>query len=246
MAWAALLEQGDPSLALANTVEVQSLSGRTIGLIVLPSHPLRMAWHVAYDNLVFHAAFEQSVVPKQIREEFQGIDGAMFPAFLPGLKDGSTFVFADTLGFHALGMVPDDDKEPKASLAILTRTLGESEVGDTAPTAGKQSPTVLETSSSNTLSVTIRPTCFMFTPFDRVTDSRWRALLAVLGTAIRRTRKRKAWSRMVIARRRRSFWSFIRRTHSVVCQTFHSRSAREATPGCRVCWILATNGCWSH
>lgn len=143
LAWAALLEQGDPSLALANTVEVQSLSGRTIGLIVLPSHPLRMAWHVAYDNLVFHAAFEQSVVPKQIREEFQGIDGAMFPAFLPGLKDGSTFVFADTLGFHALGMVPDDDKEPKASLAILTRTLGESEVGDTAPTAGKQSPTVL-------------------------------------------------------------------------------------------------------
>ena len=40
LAWAALLDEGDPSLALANTVEVQSLSGRTIGLIVLPSHPL--------------------------------------------------------------------------------------------------------------------------------------------------------------------------------------------------------------
>jgi DNA phosphorothioation-dependent restriction protein DptH len=54
LAWAALLEEGDPSLALANTVEIQTLSGRTIGLIVLPSHPLRVAWHVAYDNLVLH------------------------------------------------------------------------------------------------------------------------------------------------------------------------------------------------
>ena len=42
-AWTMLLGNGDPSLALANTVEVQSLSGRTIGLIVLPAHPLRVA-----------------------------------------------------------------------------------------------------------------------------------------------------------------------------------------------------------
>jgi hypothetical protein len=59
LAWAALLEEGDPSLALANTVEIQSLSGRTIGLIVMPGHPMRVAWHVAYDNLVLHSAFEQ-------------------------------------------------------------------------------------------------------------------------------------------------------------------------------------------
>src|SRR5262249_52966428 len=63
LAWAALLEQGDPGLALANTVEIQSLAGRTIGLIVLPSHPIRVAWHVAYDNLVFHTAFEQGAPP---------------------------------------------------------------------------------------------------------------------------------------------------------------------------------------
>jgi hypothetical protein len=52
LAWAALLETGEGALALTNTVEVQSLSGRTIGLIVLPAHPLRVAWHTAYDNLV--------------------------------------------------------------------------------------------------------------------------------------------------------------------------------------------------
>ncbi|HYR75731.1 MAG TPA: hypothetical protein VEM96_07785 [Pyrinomonadaceae bacterium] len=143
LAWTALLDEGDPSLALANTVEVQSLSGRTIGLIVLPSHPLRVAWLVAYDNLVLYAAFEQHMSPKDVRDELSVLDGAMFPAFLPGIDIGSSFVFADTLGFHAVGMVPDYDKEPKAAVAILARALGESETADTVPTVGKQSATVL-------------------------------------------------------------------------------------------------------
>ena len=143
LAWAALLEEGDPCLALANTVEVQSLSGQTIGLIVLPGHPLRVAWQVAYDNLVLHAKFDQERSPKEIREELSSLDGAMFPALLPGLQPGRSFVFADTLGFHAVGMVRDDDKEPKAALAILSRAMGESEVADAAPTVGKQSATAL-------------------------------------------------------------------------------------------------------
>jgi DNA polymerase III delta prime subunit len=143
LAWTALLDEGDPSLALANTVEVQSLSGRTIGLIVLPSHPLRVAWLAAYDNLVLHAAFGQSMSPKDVRDEFSALNGAMFPAFLPGLDTGRSFVFADTLGFHAVGMVPDSDKEPKAAVAMLARALGESETADTVPTVGKQSATVL-------------------------------------------------------------------------------------------------------
>ena len=112
-------------------------------MIVLPSHPLRVAWHVGYDNLVLHAAFEQGVAPKDIRDEFSVLDGAMFPAFLPGLDDGGSFVFADTLGFHAVGMVPTHDKEPKAAVAILARALGESETADTAPTVGMQSAQVL-------------------------------------------------------------------------------------------------------
>ncbi len=143
LAWTALLDEADPSLALANTVEVQSLSGRTIGLIVLPNHALRVAWLVGYDNLVLHAAFDLSKRPRDIVEEFAVLDGAMFPAFLPGLEQGHSFVFADTLGFHVVGMVPDSDKEPKAALAILARALGESETADAAPTIGAQSATVL-------------------------------------------------------------------------------------------------------
>jgi len=143
LAWAALLEEGDPELCLANTVEVQSLSGRTIGLVVLPSHPVRVAWLTAYDNLVIHTAFDQKQKPTDIRKELSVLDGAMFPAFLPGLECGTSLVYADTLGFHAVGMVPDTDKEPKAAIAILARALGESEAADTAPTIGKHSATIL-------------------------------------------------------------------------------------------------------
>lgn len=142
LAWATTFEAANPILVLVNTVEIQSLSGRTIGLIVLPSHPLRVAWHVAYDNLVLHTRFEEDATPKQTREELGLLDGAMFPAFLPGLS-GGTFVFADTLGFHAVGMVPDSDREPKAAIAIIARALGESESADSAPTVGRQSAQVL-------------------------------------------------------------------------------------------------------
>jgi DNA phosphorothioation-dependent restriction protein DptH len=143
LAWAALLDDGDPTLALAHTIEVQTLSGKTIGLIVLPSHPLRVAWHVAYDNLMLHSVFSQRATPKDVRSEFAFLDGAMFPAFLPGIEEGSTFVFADMLGFHTVGMVPDQDKEPKAAVAILARAIGESDTADTTPTVGRQSTQVL-------------------------------------------------------------------------------------------------------
>ena len=70
------------------------------------------------------------------------LDGAMFPAFLPN-PGGGAFVFADTLGFHAVGMAPDRDPEPKAALAVLARALGESESEDATPTVGTQSAVVI-------------------------------------------------------------------------------------------------------
>lgn len=138
LAWAASLESSNPLLSLCNTVEVRSLSGKVIGLIVLPMHPLRIAWHAAYDNLVLHAASEQEQKAKDVRNELKCLDGAMFPAFLPH-PEGNAFVFADTLGFHAVGMVPDTDKEPKAAMAILARALGDDAVQENAPTVGGQS-----------------------------------------------------------------------------------------------------------
>ena len=142
LAWAPLMERGDPELALVNTVEVQSLSGKTIGLIVLPAHPLRVAWHAAYDNLVLHTAFVQSAKPHDIRRELAGLDGAMFPVVLPN-PDGGAYVFSDMLGFHAVAMVPDADREPKAAVTMLARALGDTDAVDAAPTVGGQSAAVL-------------------------------------------------------------------------------------------------------
>ncbi len=143
LAWAAALESGNPTLPLANTIEVQSLSGRTYGLIVLPSHPLRIAWHVAYDNLVLHSRFNQELKVKEVIDTLKFLDGAMFPAYLPGLEKNTTFVFADNLGFHTVGMVLDSDKEPKAAIAILARALGDPDSAESAPTVGRQSAQIL-------------------------------------------------------------------------------------------------------
>lgn len=144
-AWSAILEAGAPLLALAHTVEVQSQSGELIGLIVMPSHPIRLAWHAAYDNLVLHSRYDEKLKPANIRREMAALDGAAFPAFLPGLSAGSSFVFADTLGFHAVGMVTDTDAEPKATLAILHRALvtREDEGSSGTPTVGRHSVKIL-------------------------------------------------------------------------------------------------------
>ncbi|HOL96388.1 MAG TPA: hypothetical protein PLH79_18735, partial [bacterium] len=143
IAWAVVLETPSPFAALAHTVEVQSLSGKTLGLIVLPTHPLRVAWHAAYDNLVLQARYQQEMKAVKIREELKLLDGSMYPAFLPGLEHNNSFVFADTLGFHAVAMVPDHAKEPKAVVAAMAKALGEGESAESAPTVGRQTAEIL-------------------------------------------------------------------------------------------------------
>ncbi|WP_145095303.1 ATP-binding protein [Rosistilla carotiformis] len=123
-AWLAIFDQAPPQAALTDTVEVQSLSGKTIGLIVLPSHPLRVAWHVGYDQLMRHLRFDVGMAPTRVREAVANLQAAHFPSILPGLKEGENFVYADTLAFFATAMVSDQDPEPKSAVAMLMRSLG--------------------------------------------------------------------------------------------------------------------------
>ena len=126
-AWLSVLDTAPPEVALTDTVEVQSLSGETIGLIVLPSHPTRIAWHVAYDQLLRHLRFNSELSPTRIREAVAGLQAAHFPSILPGLVAGENFVYADTLSFFATAMVRDQDPEPKSAVAMLMRSLGQNE-----------------------------------------------------------------------------------------------------------------------
>ena len=134
-AWADALESNNPQLALANTIEVQSLSGKTLGLIVLPSHPLRVAWHQAYDELARHAKYSEGLKAVEVVKMLKVLDGSYMPAFLPGLAENSSFVFGDTLGFYAVAMLRHDEKEPQAIIAQMARCLSSARE-DVAPSVG--------------------------------------------------------------------------------------------------------------
>lgn len=146
-AWETALLKAPPNWTLANTVEIQNLSGKTVGLIVLPTHPLRVAWHAAYDNLVLHARYGgtdgKSSKAAEVVKEMTVLDGALFPAFLPGLEQGETFIFGEMFGFHAVGMIPSDDSEPKAALAVLARALENSKSDETSIGAERYNSVVL-------------------------------------------------------------------------------------------------------
>jgi DNA phosphorothioation-dependent restriction protein DptH len=123
-AWTAALEAGSPQLALHGCVEVRSLSGRPVGLIVTPLHPLRVAWHGLYDQVAAHARYEEGLRPPAVQKMAKGLDSAQVPAVLPGVGEIRGYVFADVLGFHAVAMTLDGELEPKAAVAVLSACLG--------------------------------------------------------------------------------------------------------------------------
>ncbi|HEV7301654.1 MAG TPA: hypothetical protein VGN72_19990 [Tepidisphaeraceae bacterium] len=141
-AWSAALDKARPEASLSHTVEVQSLSGRTIGLVVLPTHPLRVSWHMAYDQLARHARYESNTPAADVRDVLATLDSAHFPSLLPGLAPGYSFVFGDTLGFHAVAMVRDDDNEPKAAISQIAACLAKDQP-ELAPSVGAQAAEVL-------------------------------------------------------------------------------------------------------
>ena len=128
-------QQGAPELTLINTLEVVSVAGRTLGLVVLPIHPLRVAWQQSFDLLVVYHRYEEGLPAAKLEHLLERITGAHYPSFLPGIVPGAAFVFADTLGFHAVALVRTDDPEPKATVALLGRLMGGDE--STAPSVGK-------------------------------------------------------------------------------------------------------------
>ena len=130
-----------PELTLIHTLEVVSLAGRCLGLIVLPTHPLRVAWQQSFDLLVEHHRYTEDLAAPKIKHLLETVTGAHHPAFLPGLNPGETFVFADTLGFHAIALTPISDPEPKATVALLARLIGDCD--NAAPTVGKSAALAL-------------------------------------------------------------------------------------------------------
>jgi hypothetical protein len=130
----------------SHTLEVVGVNGRRIGLIVLPTHPLRVAWQQAFDMLVYRHRYEEGAPPAKVAKLLGSLIGAHYPAMLPGFDQGEAFVFADSLGFHAVAMTATDDPEPKSTVALLSRLLA---AGDSkgeelmAPSVGKSAAELL-------------------------------------------------------------------------------------------------------
>ena len=139
-AWTAAVAEMQEA-ALHGTIEVQSLSGRILGLVVTPLHPLRLAWHALYDQVAAHARYEQGLSHTATAQALQAIDGAHVPAMLPGADGVRGFLFGDTLGFHAVAMTPDGDREPKAAVALMAAALGGGDA--VSPAIGTGSTSVL-------------------------------------------------------------------------------------------------------
>lgn len=133
-AWISILDDiKEPELCLAHTLEVQHQSGGTIGIIVLPLHPIRVAWHQAYDELAYHARYNENLTPKRVIEALETLDGSYFPMFLPGLNLGESFIFGDTLAFYSAAMIRATEREPQAAIALMARCFGSID-SDIAPT----------------------------------------------------------------------------------------------------------------
>ena len=127
-------ERQEPECALVQTLEVLSITGRSMGLIVLPTHPLRVAWQQGFDLLVRHHRYREKLPAKSIQDTLSTIAGTYCPPFLPGVKRGEVFVFADSLGFHAAALLPPDDPEPKSTVALMVRMLSDDD--SSAPSVG--------------------------------------------------------------------------------------------------------------
>ena len=106
------------------------------------STPLRFAWHGVYDQLAAHARYEQGLAPAAVQKSMKALDSAHFPAALPGIPPGPGFVFADTIGFHAVAMTLDGEPEPKAAVSLMSACLGGG-VQAVAPSIGTESAAVL-------------------------------------------------------------------------------------------------------
>jgi DNA phosphorothioation-dependent restriction protein DptH len=129
-----------------HTLEVVGVNGQRIGLLVLPTHPLRVAWQQGFDMLVWRHRYEEAAPPTKVAKLLGSLIGAHYPAMLPGFAQGEAFVFADSLGFHTVAMTATDDPEPKATVALLSRLLseGDSKGGELmAPSVGKSASELL-------------------------------------------------------------------------------------------------------
>jgi DNA phosphorothioation-dependent restriction protein DptH len=187
--WADALDEGAPVLTLHGTVEVQSMTGRTVGLIATLIHPLKLAWQTGYDHLATYARYDEGSTPSVVKRALASLNATQFPAFLPGFASGRAFIFGDALGMHAAALVSDDEREPKAAIALMAACLGGGRQ-ESAPLTGLETATVLGREITYYLDCHTRPSPIGLEALDLLNIQAWNpgdgfTVARAMGTALR-------------------------------------------------------------
>ena len=112
------------------TVRVGTSAEEVEGLVLLPTHPLRLAWVAAHDQLLRAWADEVATAGKTKAERVRRIDIKMVsrlsPANLPFIAigvDGSAFLYAEELTYGAALYLPATITEPQSASDVICAAI---------------------------------------------------------------------------------------------------------------------------
>jgi hypothetical protein len=113
------------------TVRVGTSAEELSGLVLLPTHPLRLAWVSAHDQLLRGWANEVAFAEKTKAERLRRIDidmvSRLSPANLPFIAigpDGSAFLYAEELTYGAALYLPVTITEPQSASDVICAAIG--------------------------------------------------------------------------------------------------------------------------
>ncbi|HXT91812.1 MAG TPA: DUF87 domain-containing protein, partial [Trebonia sp.] len=112
------------------TVRVGTTTDEVQGVVLLPTHPLRLAWLAAHDQLVRGWAGEAAKAGKSaaVRASLVDFDlvSRLSPANLPFItvgQDGSPFVYAEELTYGSALYLPPATGEPQSDADVICRVI---------------------------------------------------------------------------------------------------------------------------
>ncbi len=113
-------------LGLLNTLKLLRTDGTLLGLILLPLHPIRLAFRIYFDSFVQWAAFEsaEKMSAKELESLLSAVSGNVLPALYPlPMGDGSTRILqaSGSLDLSAQLMLPNDSPDPVLDERLLRR-----------------------------------------------------------------------------------------------------------------------------
>lgn len=113
-------------LSKVNTLQLFRSDGRLLGVVLLPLHPLRLAFRMYYDSFVRYLSFDaQEVRSTKDRERLcNAVSGNMFPAIYPlVLKDGDVAILqaASALDISAQLLIPPNSVDPNLDERTIRR-----------------------------------------------------------------------------------------------------------------------------